>query len=224
MNVSMTPQKQLDIKIKLGLIETSPMYIEPADPVEDYYRFGWNRGSSMKVETVLRGRWFSWLTILRRGEIVPDSKNSLSARWIWLIVRLRYTALWIMFDRKESVWMFWLIGSAILSGLAGAQAPRYLWSSSAKRNAAGEDILDSMKMLSRLFIAHLKGGCTSPPGLSYPELARQRCCATRQSGRMITWLGPGRRTAYKNSGMIHCVTHQPVIQVNGFIWTGRAEQ
>jgi len=29
--------------------------------------------------------------------------------------------------------------------------------------------------------------------------------------------GPGRRTAYKDSGMIHCDTQQPAIQVNSFI-------
>lgn len=71
---SVTAQERMEIKVKLGLIEGHPLYIEPANSVNESYRFGWNRGLAMKVETVIRGRWFSWLSIIHKGVLNDREK------------------------------------------------------------------------------------------------------------------------------------------------------
>ncbi|MED4779526.1 hypothetical protein [Brevibacillus choshinensis] len=71
---SVTAQERMEIKVKLGLIEGHPLYIEPANSVNESYRFGWNRGLAMKVETVIRGRWFSWLSIIHKGVLNDGEK------------------------------------------------------------------------------------------------------------------------------------------------------
>lgn len=69
MKNDLTPQKLLDTRMQLRLIECHPLYVEPATSVDTSYRFGWNRGLAMKVETVIRGRWFKWLNIIHHGEL-----------------------------------------------------------------------------------------------------------------------------------------------------------
>lgn len=61
---SYKPEDRLLKKALATQIEQSPLYIEPAQDIAGSFRFGWNRGMAMKLETMIRGRWSAWLNIL----------------------------------------------------------------------------------------------------------------------------------------------------------------
>jgi hypothetical protein len=67
-----------DLLLKKSLltkIEAHPLYIEPASDVSESFRFGWNRGSAFKAETLIRGRWYVWFHILNKGRFDAESDN-----------------------------------------------------------------------------------------------------------------------------------------------------
>jgi hypothetical protein len=64
-------------KSQIAQIETSQLYIDSAASFEDSFRFGWNRGNALKLETIIRGRWIAWLKIISKRryddtDIIPD--------------------------------------------------------------------------------------------------------------------------------------------------------
>jgi hypothetical protein len=66
------PEDRLMKKALVAQIEQSPLYIEPANNVGESKRFGWNRGMALKLETIIRGRWISWLNILHKQKYDPS--------------------------------------------------------------------------------------------------------------------------------------------------------
>ncbi|MDQ0255573.1 hypothetical protein J2S74_002955 [Evansella vedderi] len=54
------------------LIEAHPLYIAPpTNPISEK-KFGWNRGITMKLETLIRGRWLAWFNIINKGRLDPS--------------------------------------------------------------------------------------------------------------------------------------------------------
>ncbi|GGG18227.1 hypothetical protein [Paenibacillus abyssi] len=66
------PEERLAKQALLAQIESSPLYTEPANDVADSHKFGWNRGMALKLETIIRGRWSAWFTILDKQRFDED--------------------------------------------------------------------------------------------------------------------------------------------------------
>jgi GNAT superfamily N-acetyltransferase len=54
------------IQYRLSELEKHPLWIDPAQSVEDSKRFGWMRGIALKADTEFEGRWYEWLLINAR--------------------------------------------------------------------------------------------------------------------------------------------------------------
>lgn len=64
-------------------ISSHPLYTNPPQSYEDSFRFGWLRGLAMQIETLINGRWYEWLRILKAGkfteeDVIPDLQFSVS--------------------------------------------------------------------------------------------------------------------------------------------------
>lgn len=53
-------------------IKQDPLYTPVTNDVKNSHTFGWMRGYTLEVETMIRGKWFSWLSIVKRGEYNED--------------------------------------------------------------------------------------------------------------------------------------------------------
>lgn len=79
---SIEPNEWLHKKSLLTQIENHTLYIEPPTDVSESYNFGWYRGLAFKLETLIRGRWYSWFNILGSGRLeetdqLPDCRFSM---------------------------------------------------------------------------------------------------------------------------------------------------
>jgi GNAT superfamily N-acetyltransferase len=55
------------IQFRVSELEQQPLWIQPAQTLEDSHRFGWMRGLALKNDTEFEGRWYEWLLINAKG-------------------------------------------------------------------------------------------------------------------------------------------------------------
>lgn len=69
--LSLPKETQLIRAQYISMLKELAIYTEPAIDETDSYHFGWLRGKALELETMIRGKWVAWLTIIARGEYDP---------------------------------------------------------------------------------------------------------------------------------------------------------
>lgn len=71
-------EELLENQMKMSEIMKHPLFIAPPASVKDSYNFGWMRGIAFMTDTMLGGKWYSWLLANAKGETdvadIPKTK------------------------------------------------------------------------------------------------------------------------------------------------------